>query len=73
MVNNKALIFIALATILSFMVFSGYQYVAVDNILIDKDDQTICIPKGMEFEELLAELDKAGIVHEPISFAFFLN
>lgn len=70
MVNNKALLFIALATILSFMVFSGYQYVAVDNILIDKGDQRICIPEGMQFEELLEEMDKSGVVHEPISFAF---
>jgi UPF0755 protein len=68
--NNKALIFIGLSVVLSMVVFTGYQYVFEENILVGKEDQRVCIPEGMKFDELLKNLRDEEIVHEPLSFAF---
>jgi len=73
MINNKSLVFIALALVLSVTVFSGYQYIFQENILVKDthpESMQVCIKKDTEFNDLLGELVKLDVVHEPLSFAF---
>ena len=70
MISNKSIIFVSISMVLSVLVFTGYQYIYQPNIQVEKTDKEICIPKGMEFNELLTVLAKSEVVHEPLSFAF---
>lgn len=50
--------------------FYAYQIFFADNIQVDKEDTYVYIRTGATFPEVLDTLEKRGIVHDRLSFAF---
>lgn len=68
---NKRLVFFLLFAILGIsFAFYGYQIVYTPNILVEKNDRAIVIPKEATFKDVQRELHEGGYVHDLISFSF---
>lgn len=63
-------VFILLALLFASTTFYGYQILFADNILVDKPNKTLYIPKGANFKQVVDSLEKGDFLHDRLSFMF---
>jgi len=66
----KAGFLIVFAFIFASTTFYGYQILFADNILLDKPNKTLLIPKGADFKQVVDSLEKGEFLHDRLSFMF---
>jgi len=61
---------IVFAFIFASVTFYGYQILFADNILVDKPNKALYIPKGAAFKQVVDSLEKGKYLHDRLSFMF---
>ncbi|MFN0049395.1 MAG: endolytic transglycosylase MltG [Cytophagales bacterium] len=63
-------IIIVLGFFLASTTFYGYQILFADNVLLDKPNKSLFIPKGADFKQVVDSLEKGDFLHDRLSFMF---